>query len=121
MLAELFVKNFAIINELALTLERGFNAFTGETGAGKSIIVDALERTVGGRADADVVRTGCEEAEVTARFDLSGHPEIIGMLKDRGISSGGEVIFRRVITNAGKSRSYINEKICTLGLLKDIG
>ncbi|HEY4716669.1 MAG TPA: DNA repair protein RecN [bacterium] len=121
MLAELFVKNFAIINELALTLERGFNAFTGETGAGKSIIVDALEMTVGGRADADVVRTGCEEAEVTARFDLSGHPEIIGMLKDRGISSGGEVIFRRVITNAGKSRSYINEKICTLGLLKDIG
>src|SRR6184192_3644938 len=104
MLELLRVRAFAIIEELEVHFEPGFNVLTGETGAGKSILVDALHLVLGGRAQADSVRTGAEEAEVEALF-RPRDPAVVGQrLEQLGLpSAGGELLVRRLVQREGRS------------------
>jgi DNA repair protein RecN (Recombination protein N) len=105
-LSVLRAKNFILMRELELALEPGLNVLTGETGAGKSIVVGALGLVLGGRASADHVRPGEEEAEVEALFELSAD-------NSAGLDIGTEVAIRRVVSSSGRSRAYINGRLCT--------
>jgi DNA repair protein RecN (Recombination protein N) len=122
-LSELRIKNFAIIESVTLPLAPGFNVLTGETGAGKSIIVGALGLLVGERAAADLVRTGAERATVEGVFDVSGARELIAALDARGIEAedGTLVLKREVAAAGGRSRAWINGSTVTTSVLADVG
>ncbi|GFM53731.1 DNA repair protein RecN [Pseudomonas capsici] len=121
MLVHLSVHNYAIVEHLDLELDRGMSVITGETGAGKSIMLDALGLTLGDRADSGVVRPGADKADILATFDLADIPEAQGWLKERDLDNDGPCILRRVITAEGRSRSYINGTPCPQGDLKSLG
>ena len=122
MLRILRIRDFAIIDEVSLEFGIGLTVFTGETGAGKSILVDALSLIAGGRASADVVRDGAEEAIVEAVFDELIDPDLLNKITNYGIPlDGSELIIRRIISSSGKSRIYINGNLSTLSILQDIG
>lgn len=108
MLSHIVVTNFAIVDELALDLRRGFTVLTGETGAGKSILVDAIGFALGDRADAQIVGPHGERADVTLDFDITAHPTAQRWLTDQQLDSGGECIVRRSFTREGRSRAFIN-------------
>ena len=109
MLTELRIKNFAIIESLTLPLARGFNVLSGETGAGKSIIVGALGLLLGERASADLIRTGAERATVEGVFDVADRPEITALLDERGIDAEEPlVVLKREIAAAGRTRAWVN-------------
>ncbi|MEM0953897.1 MAG: DNA repair protein RecN [Pseudomonadota bacterium] len=114
MLAHMLVNNYTIVEQLDLELASGMTVITGETGAGKSIMLDALGLCLGDRADPAAVRAGCERAEVTATFDISNIPAAQRWLSDRELSVGDECILRRVITREGRSRAFINGNASTL-------
>src|SRR5581483_5565954 len=100
----------------------GFTVLTGETGAGKSILVDAIELLVGGRGDAAVVREGAERAELSAEFDFDRSSTLAGWLEERELSGdGGMVLLRRTIDRAGRSRCFINGHAATLVQLREAG
>jgi len=121
MLTELRIKNFAIIEALTLPLARGFNVLSGETGAGKSIIVGALGLLLGERANADVIRTGAERATVEGVFDVADRPEIRALLDERGIDvDDATVVLKREVA-AGRARAWINGTTVNAGLLADVG
>ncbi|MBS2021680.1 MAG: DNA repair protein RecN [Deltaproteobacteria bacterium] len=114
MLDLLRVKNFAIIDSLEVRFEPGFNALTGETGAGKSILVDALHLVLGGRAQADSVRTGAEEAEVEALFRPRDPEALDARLVALGLPAGGEeLLVRRTVQREGRSRAFVNGALAT--------
>ncbi len=119
MLTDLNIKNFAIIDSLHVSFKPGLNILTGETGAGKSIIIDAVNLILGGRAFADVIRTGEEEATVEALFDLSGRPELLKKLAEMGVESSGELLVKRVISRAGKNRVFLNGTMSIITLLAE--
>jgi DNA repair protein RecN (Recombination protein N) len=125
MLRHLRVTNFAILSDVSLELGDGLTVLTGETGAGKSLIVDAVNLLRGGRASADIPRAGADEAVVEALFevpdDLADH--VSGLLADAGLPAGepGEVVVRRVIHRGGKSRTWINGALTTAGRLAEVG
>jgi DNA repair protein RecN (Recombination protein N) len=125
MLKELNIKNFAIIDQLQVEFTPGLNVLTGETGAGKSIVVDALNLALGERASADLIRTGCQEAVVEAAFELSAGSatEIRDLLAEQGITvdSGEDLIVRRVLSASGKNKVYINGSLANLATLAAIG
>ncbi|RMR02150.1 DNA repair protein RecN [Pseudomonas savastanoi pv. glycinea] len=121
MLVHLSVHNYAIVEHLDLELDRGMSVITGETGAGKSIMLDALGLTLGDRADSGVVRPGADKADILATFDLIDIPEAQAWLKERDLDNDGPCILRRVITAEGRSRSYINGTPCPQGDLKALG
>ncbi|MDD1012519.1 DNA repair protein RecN [Pseudomonas rubra] len=121
MLVHLSVHNYAIVEHLDLELARGMSVITGETGAGKSIMLDALGLTLGDRADSGVVRPGADKADILATFDLADIPEARAWLAERDLDSDGPCILRRVITAEGRSRGYINGTPCPLGDLKALG
>ncbi len=121
MLHTLYVKNYALIEEISVEFKRGLNIITGETGAGKSILIDALSLLLGERASADVVRKGAEKAIVEGAFIVSGSPKIQPLLKDNDIESSEEMIIRREISVKGQSRCFINDSPVTLALLKEVG
>ncbi|MBW1709313.1 MAG: DNA repair protein RecN [Deltaproteobacteria bacterium] len=121
MLSELVINNFALIKRLELSFGSGFNVLTGETGAGKSIIIGAVNLILGGRASADLIRDGSDEAEVQAVFSLPASEEIIQLLEDLGLPESEEVIIRRVITRSGRNRVYINGVLSTLTQLTRLG
>ncbi|UVL23695.1 DNA repair protein RecN [Pseudomonas donghuensis] len=121
MLVHLSVHNYAIVEHLDLELARGMSVITGETGAGKSIMLDALGLTLGDRADSGVVRPGADKADILATFDLEDIPEARTWLAERDLDSDGPCILRRVITAEGRSRGYINGTPCPLGDLKALG
>jgi DNA repair protein RecN (Recombination protein N) len=125
MLKELNIKNFAIIDQLRVEFTPGLNVFTGETGAGKSIIVDALNLALGERADADLIRTGCQEAVVEAAFELNhaGTKEVALLLAEQGIevNPDEDLIVRRVLSSAGKNKVYINGSLANLTTLSALG
>jgi DNA repair protein RecN (Recombination protein N) len=121
MLTELRIKNFAIIETLTLPLARGFNVLSGETGAGKSIIVGALGLLLGERASADLIRTGAERATVEGAFDVVDRPEIQAVLDEHGIEvDEGIVVLKREIA-PGRARAWINGTTVNASLLAEVG
>ncbi len=121
MLTELRIKNFAIIESLTLPLGRGFNVLSGETGAGKSIIVGALGLLLGDRASADVIRTGAERATVEGVFDITDRSEIRALLDERGIDvDESVVVLKREVAN-GRARAWINGTTVNAGMFVDVG
>ena len=120
MLTCLRVRSFAIIEALEVELDAGLNIVTGETGAGKSILVDALQLVLGARGRPEVVRTDAEAAEVEALFDLSDQPAALAALHDQGIDTDGELLVRRVVSASGRTRAYINGRLATLAQLKEL-
>lgn len=122
MLTELRIRNFAIIDALALPLAPGFNVLTGETGAGKSIIVGALGLLLGERASADLIRTGADKATVEGVFDITGRAELASLLDERGIDvEEHTIILRREIAGTGRARAWINSTTTTAGVLAEVG
>jgi DNA repair protein RecN (Recombination protein N) len=121
MLRALAINNFAIISELELRLEAGFSAVTGETGAGKSILVDALGLLLGDRAESTLVAAGSRQAELSATFDLDGLPHARAWLEDQAMDEDDELILRRVISADGRSRAWINGRTATIGQLAELG
>ncbi len=121
MLVHLSVHNYAIVEHLDLELQRGMSVITGETGAGKSIMLDALGLALGDRADSGVVRPGADKADILASFDLEDIAEARAWLAERDLDNDGPCILRRVITSEGRSRGYINGAPCPLGALKALG
>src|SRR5436853_2255805 len=119
MLRTLRVQDLAIIEELELLLEPGLNVITGETGAGKSILLQALDVALGGRPEADLVRTGADEAVVEALF-TGAAPPAHAALAAAGIAADDEVVIRRVIAAGGRTRAYVNDALGSLGLLRDL-
>ena len=117
MLVTLRVKNFILMDALELSLDRGLNVLTGETGAGKSIVVGALSLVLGGRANAEQVRPGADEAEIEALFDVRGSERVLAALDAAGIGGDGDLVIRRVIQSTGRSRAYVNGRLCTAGEL----
>jgi DNA repair protein RecN (Recombination protein N) len=121
MLSLIKVRNYAIIDEVELELERGFSVMTGETGAGKSILVDALGLALGDRADASTVRSGAERAEISVQFECPDGHAAIDWLRERSLDDGAQCTLRRVIGADGRSRSFINGQPATLQDLKLLG
>jgi DNA repair protein RecN (Recombination protein N) len=122
MLTELRIKNFAIIESLTLPLGKGFNVLSGETGAGKSIIVGALGLLLGERASADLIRTGAERATVEGVFDVSDRPEIATLLDERGIDAEEPlVVLKREIAAAGRTRAWVNGTTVSATILAEVG
>jgi len=120
MLCSLTVDNLVLIEHQVLELGPGFNVLTGETGAGKSMIVDALALVLGGRARPDVVRTGAREAEVAALFEVPAGSRVAAKLEAAGVPCDGELVVRRVVLAEGRSRAFLNGKIDTAAQLADL-
>ncbi len=122
MLTHLQIRDFAIIDAIELELRPGLTVLTGETGAGKSILVDALQLLAGGRAGAEVVRHGSERAEISGTFDLAQAPrELKQWLEEQSVSGGEDLIIRRVVSADGRSRAYLNGQSVPLQLLREAG
>ncbi len=118
MLIELQIRNFAIIDRLEVRFSAGFNVLTGETGAGKSIIIDAVGLLLGDRARPELIRTGAEEATVEALFELAAHPDLRQDLAAAGFDQDEELLVRRVVARSGKNRVYLNGSLATLAQLQ---
>ena len=122
MLTELRIRNFAIIESLALPLAAQFNVLSGETGAGKSIIVGALGLLLGERASTDLIRTGSDRASVEGVFDVADRPELCALLDERGIEMDEMVVvLKREIVSSGRARAWINGTTVTAGVLAEAG
>lgn len=121
MLIELKVKNFAIIENLSLNFKPGLNILSGETGAGKSILLKSLSLLMGEKAEADVVRSGVDSAVIEGYFDLSHRPDVLGVLQELGLDTSDEsLIVRRLISKEGKSKVYLNGALSPLSSLRSI-
>jgi DNA repair protein RecN (Recombination protein N) len=120
-LAQLQIRDFAIVEAVEVEFGPGFTALTGETGAGKSILVDALLLAVGGRADSGAVRHGAERAEITAGFDVSTNPPALAWLADQQVEHDGEVLLRRTVGVDGRSRAYVNGQAMPVQSLRALG
>ena len=114
MLNELSIKNFAIIDELHVCFGEGLNVISGETGAGKSIIIGAVSLLLGDRATSDMIRTQADSASVEAIFDIAGNKPLQDKIAAMGFSAGDELLVRRVISHAGKNKAFINGQMATL-------
>jgi len=123
MLTYLQIRDLAIIDAVEVEFAAGLTVLTGETGAGKSIVVDALQLAAGGRAGAEVVRHGAERAEISATFDLSNAPrELIRWLEEQSIATPErELAIRRVVANDGRSRAYLNGRAVPIQQLREVG
>lgn len=122
MLKHLSIKDFVIVAQVELDLTSGFTVLTGETGAGKSILIDALALALGERGDADQVRQGCERAEISAEFDIQALPDLLGWLQENELEGdAGTCLLRRSIDAKGRSRGFINGHTATLQQLKWAG
>ncbi len=121
MLAALSIRDIVLIDQLDLSLSEGLCTLTGETGAGKSILLDALGLAIGGRADGGLVAHGAGKGSVTAVFDLRpGHPAF-AILSKNEIPAEDSVILRRVQSKDGKTRAFINDQPVSVGLLRSVG
>lgn len=122
MLIELRIENFAVIERLAVRLDPGLNVLTGETGAGKSIIVGALSLLLGERASSDTVRAGAERAVVEGVFDVEDRADILSILRDQGLDTeDGLLILRREVAAEGRNRAWVNGAASTAGLVGELG
>ena len=121
MLSALSIRDIVLIESLDLEFRSGLTALTGETGAGKSILLDALTLALGGRGDAGLVRQGCAQGQVTAVFDVGrGHP-VWGVMEESGIDANGDIVLRRVQNADGRSRAFVNDRPTSVQLLRDVG
>ncbi|MBI5485172.1 MAG: DNA repair protein RecN [Deltaproteobacteria bacterium] len=120
MLTDLTIKNVAIIDTLHIGFKQGLTVLTGETGAGKSIIIDAVGLIMGNRASSDLIRSGEEDATVEALFDVTSLPEVRQLLREAGFECEDELLVKRSISRSGKNRIFINGGMATLALLADI-
>jgi len=120
MLTDLTIRNIAIIDTLQISFKPGLTVLTGETGAGKSIIIDAVGLIMGGRASSDLIRSGEEEATVEAIFDISALPQVRELLAASGFDSADDLLVKRSVSRSGKNRIYLNGNMATLTLLGDI-
>ena len=121
MLTHIHIWNFAIVEQLNMELQNGLTVLTGETGAGKSILLDALNLSLGDRADTNVIRHGAEKAEISVTFDTANAAEAENWLQEHELSSEQECIIRRVISNKGSSKAFINGKPATIQQLRELG
>lgn len=121
MLLEMSIKNFAIIEHVALGFEQGMTVLTGETGAGKSIIIDAMNLLLGARATTDVVRHGTAKAEIEGLFSIEHNQGLLELLKQQGLEEADELIIRREILANGRSVSRLNGQLVNLSVLKEVG
>ncbi|MGB8078379.1 MAG: AAA family ATPase, partial [Gallionella sp.] len=122
MLKYLAIRDFVIVSSLELDFPAGFTALTGETGAGKSILIDALSLALGERGDAAMVRSGCERAEITAGFDIAASPDMQAWLGEQDMEGDpGICLFRRVLDSGGRSRGFINGRGATLQQMREAG
>src|ERR1041385_1209968 len=121
MLARLSIRDIVLIERLDIEFAKGLAVLTGETGAGKSILLDAFALALGGRGDATLVRHGAEQGQVTAVFDVPrGHPAT-AILSDNGLDDTGEMILRRVQLADGRTRAFINDQSISVQTLKAVG
>src|SRR5918996_1059288 len=122
MLRELRIRNFAVIEAVTVPFAAGLNVLTGETGAGKSILVDAILLIRGTRAQADIIRTDADTATVEAVFDVAGHRGMAAALEEAGLAAAdGELVIRREISRSGRHRAFVNDSPVTVGLLERLG
>jgi DNA repair protein RecN (Recombination protein N) len=122
MLKFLAIRDFVIVSSLELDFSAGFTALTGETGAGKSILIDALSLALGERGDAAMVRNGCERAEIAAEFDIAALPHLQAWLLEQELEGDGDVcLLRRVLDGNGRSRGFINGRSATLQQMREAG
>ncbi len=121
MLINIIITNFTIVESIELEFKTGMTVISGETGAGKSIIVGALSLCLGGRTDATVVRHGKEKANISASFDITQYPYVLRWLEERDLENEQQCVLRRVISKTGRSKAYINGHFCTLADLKEAG
>jgi DNA repair protein RecN (Recombination protein N) len=122
MLKNLIIRDFVIVDTVELDFTTGFTALTGETGAGKSILIDALTLALGERGDAGMVRSGCERADIGAEFDISGLPQMQAWLAEQGLEGDeGVCLLRRTLDAGGRSRAFINGRSATLQQLREAG
>lgn len=121
MLTALSIRNVVLIEKLDLEFGQGLNVFTGETGAGKSILLDSLSLALGARADSNLVRHGCEGLTVVARFAVSLSHSVHHMLIESGIEGEDEIILKRTVSKEGKSKAFVNDQPVSAALLKNIG
>lgn len=121
MLAQLTISNFAIVRELEVDFQSGMTAITGETGAGKSIAIDALGLCLGARSDADMVRPGAKRADICAHFHLQKNSTALSWLQDKQLDESDECLLRRVVNADGRSRGFINGTAVPLSQLRQLG
>lgn len=121
MLTHINIRNFTIADEVEVEFSTGMTALTGETGAGKSILIDALGLALGDRADSGLIRHGCERAEITVEFDLAGHGEALRWLQAHELDADDVCQLRRVITREGRSRAFINNQPVPNQALRKLG
>lgn len=121
MLLEISIKNFAIIEEISLNFEKGMTVLTGETGAGKSIIIDAMNMMLGSRATTDVIRHGAPKAEIEGLFTVESNRHLTALFEEQGLEWTDELIIRREILQNGRSVSRINGQMVNLSVLKAVG
>ncbi|MDX1812401.1 MAG: AAA family ATPase, partial [Gammaproteobacteria bacterium] len=121
MLNQLSIKNFAIIDNLDISLKQGMSVITGETGAGKSIAIDALGLTLGDRAEAGVVKHGAKRSDITAVFEVKNNPLALAWLEEHELDEDDVCILRRTISSSGGSKAYINGSPATLQQIKTLG
>lgn len=121
MLKRLRIQNFAIIDEVAIEFGTGLNIISGETGAGKSILMDALALILGGRASSDLIRSGAEEASVEALFEIDGDSDVHAALESQGMNAEeGDLIIRRIVHRSGKNRIYVNGSMANMIALQAV-
>ena len=121
MLLSININNYTLVESLEIEFSKGTTAITGETGAGKSLVLDALGMALGDRADSDTIRHGKKRAEITATFDISSTPEAKNWLQSNDLDADDQCILRRLYTTEGRSRGYINGQSCTMQQLQTLG
>ena len=121
MLVALAIRDIVLIDRLSIDFAAGMTVLTGETGAGKSILLDALSLALGGRGDSALVRHGAEQGDVTAVFDVARAHPVRTLLKESAIDAEGDLILRRVQAADGRSRAFVNDQPVSVTLLRQIG
>lgn len=121
MLTLLHIRNVVLIDQMSLDFRAGLSALTGETGAGKSILLDSLGLALGARADAGLVRKGTDQAVVSAEFHLDDDHPVFSVIEEQGIAAQSPLILRRILGSDGRSRAYINDEPVSISFLKEVG